>query len=197
MSSLCQIKPTAICQMKNKFPALKMPVIAVVAIVVSLFFTSQAHTQTLAGTGGYTGTPGFDRGFQATTYGGNNPESWVRGSAFLDKQTGLLTMNINLETDATHAGPKGQILVYIFDAYGNLITTVCSAEVGRGGKAPGEAEQSNFQATAYLGPQVGNRAAKITVVANVTGSSFQLWGISLQGIKDAWNNVQDFLIFFF
>ena len=171
------------------------PVIAVVAIV--LMFTSNVNAQTQAGTGSYTGAPGFDRGFQATTYGGNYPESWVRGSAFLDKQTGFLTMHIDLETDATHAGPKGQVLVYIFDAYGNLITRVCSAEVGRGGKAPGKAERSTFQATAYLNPQVGQRAAKMIVVANVTGQVNQLWGVSLSSIRDAWNNLQNFVISYF
>jgi hypothetical protein len=151
----------------------------------------------LAATGTYSGVPGFDRGFQTTTYCGNSPESWVRGSAWLDKGTGLLTMQVNLETDAIDAGPKGQVLVYIFDCNGNLVTRVASAEVGRGGKGfDGHAAIETVQSSTYLGPEIGRQACKMTVVANNTGFSDCWFNISFGQVNDGIGLVE-FLISFF
>lgn len=170
-------------------------------MTMALIFTSAlsstvASAQVLAGTGNYSGTPGFDRGFQATLYCGNWPESWLRGSAFLDKQTGILTMHVGLETDATHAGPKGQVLVYITDANGYLLTRVASSEVGRGGKFPGPAAINNFQASMYVGPDVANRAARIVVVPVCTGFIDRFWNVSIDKLLDAAGYIQQFAMFF-
>ncbi len=151
----------------------------------------------ISGTGNYYGPPGFANGFQSTQHCGNNPESWVRCSATLDQQTGFLTMYINLETDATHAGPKGQGSAFIYDCNGYLLARVSSAEVGRGGKAPGKAESSTFQATFNLGPDIGNRACKVIVAANCTGVEFRWFNVSLEQVKDAAGFVQQFAMFFF
>ena len=148
--------------------------------------------QTLTGVGGagkYKGP--FERGYQSTDYCGNSPESWVRGSAFLDKRTGLLTMKINLETDATHAGPKGQVLVYVYDADGNKLAQVASAEIGRGGKAPGSAQQSTYSSSFDLGKQVGSESASLTVVANCTGSINRWFNVPFSDVENA------FKIFYF
>lgn len=151
----------------------------------------------LAGTGSYNGPPGFANGFQSTQYCGNNPESWVRCSVSLDKATGLLTMQVNLETDATHAGPKGQGLAYVYDCNGYLLARVASAEVGRGGKMPGVAENSTFQASFNLGPDIGSRACKVTAVANCTGVEFRWFNVTLDQVKDAAGYIQQFAMFFF
>jgi hypothetical protein len=168
-----------------------------ITTMLILVFTSICSGQRLTGTGSYYGNPGFDRGFQATQYCGNNPESWIRGSAWIDKQNGFLTMQIQLETDATHAGPRGQVLCYIYDSFGNILTQVASAEVGIGGKPPGKAVMYTFQATFNCGPDVGYRAAKLVVVPKYTGSSFQFWGVNLEQVKDMMGLIQQFAIFFF
>jgi hypothetical protein len=166
-------------------------------VIFSVSFFNVATAQVLSGTGSYSGAPGFDRGFQATLYCGNNPESWIRGSAFLDKQTGLLTMHINLETDAMHAGPRGQVLVYIFDSNGTLIARVASDDVGRGGKKPGVFEQNTFQSSKYLGTAIGNQAHKIVVVPTLLGFVDRWWNIRLETVGDAFGLIQQFALFFF
>lgn len=165
-------------------------------LIFSLWLTF-IYGQQITGTGSYNGPGGFDRGFQSTQYCGNNPESWVRGSVWLDKQNGFLTMQVQLETDATHAGPKGQVLAYIYDSNGNLLTKVASAEVGMGGKPPGSAVIRTFQSTFNCGSSIGNLASKVVVVASCTGTSFQFWGVNLDQVRDAFGLVQQFAMFFF
>ena len=182
--------------MKNhKFNTVLLSLVVYGATI--FFCVTKSYGQVINGTGSYSGSPGFDRGFQATTYCGNSPESWVRGSAFLEKSTGLLTMWIGLETDATDRGPKGQILVYVYDCNGNLLSKVASAEVGIGGKMPGGARINNFQSYANLGPQIGSQACSITVVANCTGSTFQLFGLSMDQVTDAAGLIVQFGTYFF
>ena len=169
-----------------------------VVAVVFLLSAANGFGQQVVGegdAGGYHGP--FERGFQSTRYCGNNPESWVRGSAWLDKQNGFLTVQVNLETDATHAGPKGQVLVFIYDANGNLLTRVATGEVGMGGKPPGTAVQRNFQATFNCGPYVGSQAVRVVVVANCLGSSFGFWGVTLEQVRDALGFIQQFVMYFF
>ncbi len=155
------------------------------------------QAEVIVGTGQYIGPGGFDRGFQATQYLGNWPESWLRGSAFLNKETGVLNVWVGLETDATFAGPKGQVHVYITDAYGNLLTKVSTDEVGRGGKSPGPAEISNFQASMYLSPDIARRAAHLTVVPHHTGFINRWFNVTLEQLKDAAGYIQQFAMFFF
>lgn len=71
-------------------------------ILITFFvFYSPALGQVINGTGSYKGaTPGWDRGMQTTMHCGNNPESWVRGSASLDKASGVLSVTVQLETDS-------------------------------------------------------------------------------------------------
>src|ERR1700727_539394 len=86
-----------------------------------------AQGQVLNGTGSYKGAaPGWDRGMQTTMHCGNSPESWVRGSASLDKGSGLLSLTGQLETDSVFAGPKGRVTVAIRNAEGKTIYTVAT-----------------------------------------------------------------------
>jgi hypothetical protein len=169
-------------------------VITVAVITINVF---GACAQVLSGTGKYLGPEGFDRGFQATQYLGNWPESWLRGSAFLNKQTGMLNIWIGLETDATFAGPKGQVHVYIKDANGNLLTRVTTAEVGRGGKMPGSAAINNFQATIHVGSDIASRAASLEVIPYHTGFIDRWFNITLEQLTDAAGYIQQFAMFFF
>lgn len=126
----------------------------------------------------------FERGYQSTQYCGNSPESWVRGSAFLDQQTGLLTITINLETDAVNAGPKGQVLVYIYDSKNELLTKFATDEIGRGGKAPGRYAESTYSSSINLGTEIGRKAYSMKVVANCTGAIDRWFNVSGDTIND-------------
>src|SRR5256885_9439795 len=94
-----------------------------VVLAVAFFICSfSTFGQTVSATGSSEGAaPGWDRGMESTMHCGNNPESWVRGSAMLDKQSGVLSIVVQLETDSVLAGPKGSVIASIRGAGGNLI----------------------------------------------------------------------------
>lgn len=131
----------------------------------------------LTGTGSYNGPGGFDRGMQSTMYCGNNPESWVRGSAKLDRKTGRLSMTIQLETDSTVAGPKGKVIVMARDATGNSLATADSGEIGIGGKPPGKARIQDFGASASIPLASAKNVRSLSVESQCTGHVTKLWGI--------------------
>jgi hypothetical protein len=121
----------------------------------------------------------FQRGMQATDYCGNDPESWVRGSAFLDKKTGLLKVQVQLETDDLRAGPKGIVHVFIFDKNNKQIAAVKTAEIGRGGKLPGKADRTNVSSVFSLGNVIGQKAASMTIIAQCTGHVTKIFNIDI------------------
>lgn len=152
--------------------------LAAAAIPVSV------QAQILQGTGPYIGPGGFDRGFQSVQYCGNNPESWIRGSASLDKTSGLLNLEVQAETDSTTAGPKGRVLVSVRDAAGHDLADIQTDEFGRGGKPPGHAAITIAQKATTLPQSVTSRAASLYLVAQCTGSVGTLFGISDNQIGD-------------
>jgi hypothetical protein len=139
--------------------------------------TGSLPPPSLAATGEYHGPPGFDRGMQTTQHCGNNPESWVRGSATLDTASGRLGVDLQLETDSTAAGPKGKLSVEIRGDGGRVIARVESTEVGIGGKPPGHAVSRTYSASVQLREYVAKRAAQLTIHAACTGSVQRLYGI--------------------
>jgi hypothetical protein len=126
---------------------------------------------------GERGPAGFDHGMQTTQYCGNNPESWVRGSAKLDTATGTVTVDIELETDSTLAGPKGRVVIEVHGDGGRLLVTLESSEVGIGGKPPGHAVSRRFSSHASLTEVLARRARTLSIRAACTGAAPQLWGI--------------------
>lgn len=139
----------------------------------------------IQGTGPYHGNPGFDRGMQTTMYCGNDPESWVRGSASLDTDSGIITVTVNLETDSTEGGPKGKVQVTVKDAAGNTLATISTPEVGMGGKDPGTFASRNFSATDTIPVAKSQQAASLWVEAQCTGSIDQWFGIDLGQLTQA------------
>lgn len=131
----------------------------------------------IAATGPYDGAPGFDRGMQTTQHCGNNPESWVRGSAKLDTETGTLAVDVQLETDSVAAGPKGKLTVYVIDADSHLRAVIESSDIGIGGKPPGPAVSRTYSSHVQLGSYLAKRAAKLTLHAVCTGIVKQLYGV--------------------
>jgi hypothetical protein len=120
--------------------------------------------------------PGWDRGMPSTKYCGNNPESWVRGSASFDPTSGTLTVTIQLETDSIAAGPQGRVVIIARDGAGSTVVTVTSAEIGTGGKPPGSAAIRNFTSQINIPQQQGSRMRMLHVEVECRGAVRSLFG---------------------
>lgn len=144
----------------------------------------KAPTQIKA-TGPYQGPAGFDRGMATTMYCGNSPESWVRGNATLDQASGILTITIQLETDATNAGPKGKVTAVLKDCNGNAVANVTTDEIGTGGKTPGSAVIRNFTSQTKIDPKLAGKVCSMYLTSQCTGSIDRLWNVSMDTVNDA------------
>jgi hypothetical protein len=114
-----------------------------------------------------------------------DPESWLRGRASLDTTTGAITIETDLETDSTTAGPKGRVSVTLRDAKGAALATVNVGEIGRGGKKPGVAEHTRAKGKASVPPAIAARAASVDVTATITGKETRLFNIPLKDVINA------------
>ena len=149
-------------------------------LLMVLVFRLSAQGQVLNGTGSYKGAaPGWDRGMQTTMHCGNNPESWVRGSASLDKGSSSLSLTVQLETDSVFAGPKGRVTVAIRSAEGKTIYTVATDEIGIGGKPPGNVVIRSFSSTVSVPASISQEANSLYLDAQCTGSINRLFNIDL------------------
>jgi hypothetical protein len=139
--------------------------------------------QVINGTGSYKGAgPGWDRGMQTTMHCGPDPESWVRGSASLDKASGVLSMTIQLETDSVLAGPKGRVVVEIRNAAAKPIYSVTSDEIGMGGKPPGKVVIRSVSSAVQIPQQISQDADSLYLDAQCTGSIDRLFNIDLNNL---------------
>ncbi|OQP64777.1 hypothetical protein A3860_18640 [Niastella vici] len=131
----------------------------------------------------------FQRGMPSYIYGGNSPESWVRGKATLDQASGILSITIQLETDATDAGPKGRVTVALTDCSGKAIANLTTDEVETGGKNPGSAKIVNFSSQKQIDPEKACKVCSLYVTAQKTGVKKALWDGNGDKLKDAFNIV--------
>jgi hypothetical protein len=120
-------------------------------------------------------------------YCGNSPESWVRASIALDRQSGSLSMTVQLETDSTAAGPKGKATVTIKDRTGNTLAIVESPELETGGKPPGSVAIRNFNASGRIRPELARQAKFVHVEAHCTGSLLRIYDVSLDDLRRAFD----------
>jgi len=131
--------------------------------------------QMLSGVGPYKVPPdgnhnGFDRGMQTTMYCGNDPESWFRGSAQLNKDTGRLEVTLQLETDSMAAGPKGKIHIVISGATEQTVLWAQdTGEESIAGKKPGKARIVNLSKSFNVPVDAAQKATKVYVEAYCTG----------------------------
>ena len=138
------------------------------------------QSQSISGTGTYKGAgPGWDRGMQTTMHCGNNPESWVRGSATLDKQSGALSIKVELETDSISAGPKGRVVITVRDSQQKPIYVVTSDEVGTGGRVNRVAIR-DFSSTAMIPIPIAMKAQSLFLDALCTGHVDGLFNLNLE-----------------
>lgn len=121
--------------------------------------------------------PGFDRSMYATQHCGNSPESWVRGSASLDRRSGALTITVQLETDSIWAGPKGHAIFNIRDAQGQVLAVATTDDIGMGGRPGSHAAIQNFSKTVSIPSTIAQRATSLDGRAVCTGSVAAPFGI--------------------
>src|SRR3954471_8659689 len=70
-----------------------------------------AQAQVIQETGPYNAPGGFNCRFQSAQHCGNNPKSWIRGSASLNRGSRVLNVQVQSETASVTAGPKGKVPV--------------------------------------------------------------------------------------
>jgi len=142
-------------------------------VLLITFNLSCAAADMFTGTGMWNAEgkdPAFKRGMQSTMYCGNNPESWVRGSAWLSPEMGYVPINVMLETDSATAGPKGKVTVHVKDATGHDLAILTTNEISIPGKGSGHADIRIFSGNATISAAVAAKAASVYVVAQCTGS---------------------------
>lgn len=163
---------TALDYLEGKGPVARNPVLSAADFKKAQALLATAPAVLRRGIIRTTGTfnlpvknPAFSRGMPATMYCGNNPESWVRGSASLDLASGKVTIDEQLETDSANAGPTGSVMVYINDKAGRELSGLTTEEIGIAGKGGGNALIRNFRATTTISMEIAQRAASIQVTA--------------------------------
>lgn len=153
-------------------------------IALTLLTFMQAQAQIIHGTGSYKGAaPGWDRGLESTMHCGNNPESWVRGSATLNKDSGILSITVQLETDSVLAGPKGRLSIEVRDVAGKQVYRAVTDEIGIGGKPTGKAAIQNFSSTIMVPRPIASTANSMYLDAECTGSINRLFNIDPETVK--------------
>ena len=123
---------------------------------------------------------------------GTKPESWVRGSASLDTDTGIISIKIQLESDSTVAGPKGYVIATAVDKDGIPLTTVKSDQIERGGKGPGKAEKHGItkgNSSISIQKDQAGKATKLHVEAKCNGFVHRVWNGKLDDVVKTVNTV--------
>ena len=179
---------------------------AILLALCCLSAGAQEHIPLIVGSGTYIAPhdgrhDGEDHGLQATTYCGASPESWVRGSAALNPETGWLSLTLELETGSPQAGPRGRLSVTLSKGCNHPLRGNCDAahdplvklytietdEVSIGGRGrggdPGILRRS---ASVDIADDLARQVTHVAVEAECTGSSTEWSGwTSLQNAENA------------
>jgi hypothetical protein len=157
--------------MKPQFSLkIMLPILSIIIIVLS---SVQVSGQVIGCKGGYRDDerkPGWDRGYCSYMYCGNYPESWVRAKAQLDRGTRTLTIYLQLETDATHAGPMGYAEVFLLGSDGRYFEKFTTNTMGIGGKMPGRFREEIFVSTINLTQENVDKVHSIIVYPYCAGT---------------------------
>jgi hypothetical protein len=113
-----------------------------------------------------------------------DPESWVRGWAAVDRGNGLITYKMQLETDSVRQGPKGKVVVRLYDS-GNTELVRTEIEAGMGGKPPGRAVRRDFSAQRTIPVSIAQRVTRVDVTAEHLGGQNGLFGIDFNDVLNA------------
>lgn len=140
--------------------------VQVLCLFVTFLTSSQVNGQVVGCIGGYRDDerkPGWDRGYCSYMYCGNYPESWVRAKAELDRGTRTISIYLQLETDATQAGPMGYAEVHLLGSDGKSFEKFTTNTMGIGGKMAGRFREEIFVSRITLSQQMVDRVQSIKV----------------------------------
>ncbi|MCJ7936311.1 MAG: hypothetical protein MUW56_22425 [Chryseobacterium sp.] len=144
----------------------------VMCMIITFFTSWQVSGQIVGCIGGYRDDekkPGWDRGYCSYMYCSNYPESWVRAKAELDRGTRTISVYLQLETDATHAGPMGYAEVYLLGSDGKSFDKLTTNTMGIGGKMPGGFREEVFVSRVTLSQEIVDRINSIKVYPTCAG----------------------------
>jgi hypothetical protein len=180
--------------------------LAILLALCSLSAGAQQHSPLILGWGTYAAPhdgrhDGQDHGLQTATYCGANPESWVRGSAALNPETGWLSLTLELETDSPQAGPKGKLDITLSKGCSHPVHGSCDSvhdplvklytvetdEVSIGGRGrDGDTGIIRRSASVDIPDDIARQVTHVAVQAECTGSATQWSGwTSLQDAENA------------
>ena len=120
---------------------------------------------------------------RAVKFCGHDPESWVRGFAELNRNTGRIKISLELETDSLAAGPKGWTKVEILDAADRVLYSLRTHEHGIPGKMPGGARREQFTYEGKVPVEIAKCAAKLVVTPHHTGVQHGIFGTPLSVVR--------------
>ena len=121
--------------------------------------------------------PESQANYMCAMWQSTDPESWIRGSASLDKRTGLVALKVQLEADSKAAGPKGKMEVILRDAQDKQLAKIEVGEFGMGGSHKSHAGRKNFTGQVGVSSDIAERTARVSVTVEHTGSANQLLGV--------------------
>jgi len=110
--------------------------------------------------------------YQAAARGGDS--GFLRARASLDRDSGLLSIDLLYETDNLIRGGKGKAVVVGRDVEGRERFRVVTSELGRKGKAPGRAVKTGRiradNITTPIDPAIAGQIVRLEIEAQHTGS---------------------------
>jgi len=100
---------------------------------------------------------------------GSKHRTWVRGSASVNADTGVIRLKVQLESDSMNSGPKGNMTVSFNDSNGKNVVRVAVGEVGMGGKRQGNDRVEDFFGHTRIPVKLAHRIASVNVSVKLVG----------------------------
>ena len=116
----------------------------------------------------------------------DHSQGWVRARARLDRETGKLAIETQLDTDNLLEGPCMKARIVLRDDTGAALGTVAMDKaVCRAGKAPGKHQHSNYTFTRQVPVEIARRTASLDVQAIAAGHASTLPKITIADVAKA------------
>lgn len=132
------------------------------------------------------------KGYLSTAFCGG-PNAWVRGNASFDNKSGILIINIGLETDDLVYGPKGTVTAILKDEDGKVLAEAKSKIIGTGGKLPGKAILREFSSIVFIDQTIAKKTSEIILVSECLGSETRIFNINQEDAQKMFDVVVSIL----
>lgn len=126
------------------------------------------------------GAGAWARGYSSFVHArrGGGLNGWVRGRANLNTSTGVVTIEMDLESDDVRKGPCGVVEVALLGEKGVELAVVTSPKACLGGKPMGKAIRHQVKGTATVDKELAALTTALRVQAHCVGKHTRLFGIS-------------------